>query len=258
MTLVNKVTLNMKYENVLEEKTIIFLHIPKTGGMSLTRIALENYDSSSVFIIDGLRVNESLNELKELSLEQKTKIKFIAGHNYFETHQFIPNKSTYITILREPIERVISSYYYMLTTPDNPFHKDVVQYKFFEDYLGSKEGKRFKLHDNFQVRLLSGIRGVGYGECSQEMLEAAKFNLNNSFSLVGLTENFDDFLASCQKKLGWKHIPARKENVNSSRPSKNEISEKALRKIAADNIFDIELYGYVKEQVEKSLLQGNV
>ncbi|MEG4589164.1 hypothetical protein QUA54_28690 [Microcoleus sp. MOSTC5] len=79
----------MNHKNVLEE-TVIFLHIPKTGGISLTQIALENYDSSSVFIIDGCRINESLDELKSFILEQKIKIKFIAGHNYFETHQFIP------------------------------------------------------------------------------------------------------------------------------------------------------------------------
>ena len=78
----------MNPKNVLEE-TVIFLHIPKTGGISLTQIALENYDSSSVFIIDGCRINESLDELKNFTLEQKRKIKFIAGHNYFETHQFI-------------------------------------------------------------------------------------------------------------------------------------------------------------------------
>ena len=78
----------MNHKNVLEE-TVIFLHIPKTGGISLTQIALENYDSSSVFIIDGCRINESLDELKYFTLKQK-KIKFIAGHNYFETHQFIP------------------------------------------------------------------------------------------------------------------------------------------------------------------------
>ncbi|WP_375514762.1 sulfotransferase family 2 domain-containing protein [uncultured Nostoc sp.] len=251
----------MNYKNIFsEEKTVIFLHLPKTGGLSLVYIASTNYDSSSVYIIDERplysidgQVSQSIKDLKGLPLQEKRKIKFLAGHTSFGIHEYIPNESTYITLLREPVDRVISCYYYLLANPDHLYHKDLTQNNMsFEEFLYSQDSKQFTIYDNFQVRLLSGITGVKYGKCYQEMLEAAKLNLNNFFSMVGLTEKFDDFLILCEKNLGWKFVSPQRRNVNSNRPSKNEISEKALRKIEADNALDIELYNYVKKQVEKS------
>jgi hypothetical protein len=233
-----------------KDKTVIFLHIPKTGGLTLSKIASKNYNESSILSIDGRYVQESVDEFKQLPDEKKRQIKFLEGHASFGLHEYLPQAATYITILREPVNRVISAYYYMLTTPNHPFHNDVAKHNMsFEDFL---ESKRFDFFNNNQVRMLSGLQEVKYGECSQEMLELAKSNLSNFFSVVGITEKFDEFLILCQRNLGWNFPLYTKVNITKKRPQKEQISEKALSIIEKDNALDINLYKYVKEKLDNS------
>ena len=228
-----------------QEKTILFLHIPKTGGSTLSKIASQNYDSHFIYRIDGKRGQDSVNEFQKLPIENKKKIKFLEGHFSFGLHEHLSQLSTYITILREPVDRVISTYYYLLNTPMHPFHKDVIENNMsFEECL---ESKFFSFRNNSQVRMLSGTNK--YGGYSNEILEMAKYNLKNFFSVVGTTENFDDFLILCQITLGWKLSSyAQKVNVTKKRPTKESISKKARRIIEKNNSLDIELYNFVKEK----------
>jgi hypothetical protein len=81
------------------------------------------------------------------------------------------------------------------------------------------------------------------GPCNAETLEIAKDNLSRYFSLIGLTERFEETLALGKVLFGWKiphyttarHGPARGELRVSSRT-------RAL--IAEHNKFDIDLYNF--------------
>ena len=248
------VKVNMNNKDLSEkEKTVIFLHIPKTGGLTLTKIAKKNYDSSSIYEVRNAKVD--IDKFRQLSIEEKRKIKLLAGHVRFGIHEDIPQQSTYITMLREPVERVISAYFYMRSTPNHPFHKKISQKDTFEDFLET----RWPGFNNGQVRMLSGVGGkVKYGKCDREMLETAKYNLNNFFSVIGITERFDEFLILCQRSLGYKFPLYTKVNVTKKRPLKEQISKKALRIIEEDNALDLELYNYVKEQFEQSFKGSNL
>lgn len=146
----------------------------------------------------------------------------------------------------------------MRSTPNHPFHKKVSQKDTFEDFLESIESS-WPGFNNLQVRMLSAVgRKVKYGKCDLEMLETAKYNLNNFFSVIGITERFDEFLILCQRSLGYKFSLYSKVNVTKKRPLKEQISKKALRIIEEDNALDLELYNYVKEQFEQSFKGSNL
>lgn len=92
---------NMNNKDLSEkEKTVIFLHIPKTGGLTLTKIAKKNYDSSSIYEVQNGSNKVKIDKFRQLSIEEKRKIKFFAGHIGFGIHEDIPQQSTYITMLR--------------------------------------------------------------------------------------------------------------------------------------------------------------
>jgi len=103
--------------------------------------------------------------------------------------------------------------------------------------------------------MLSGYGDdVPYGECSGEMLEQAKYNLNKFFIAVGITEKFDESLILFKERLKWKRYPVYlKLRRTPNKPSLNEISKETLQIIEKYNELDIELYEFAKRMFAKAI-----
>lgn len=239
--------------DIEQEESLIFLHIPKTGGSTLHGIIERQYEPNPIFTIDGNRFRESIDEFKRLPEEQRRKIKVLKGHMYFGLHEFLPGHSTYITILRDPIERVVSLYHYILRNPDHRAHEAITsQHMSLKDFVICGE---YKLLNNGQTRILCGEpkldADVPFGQCPAKMLELAKRNLQEHFRFVGLLERFDESLILLKKTFGWKLPFYKPRNITRERPPKKAVSKDALHAIEKYNGLDIELYRYAKGMFEE-------
>ncbi len=58
-------------------------------------------------------MHQSITQLKNMPEEKRNKIRCLKGHMPFGLHKYLLNSSVYLTVLREPIERVISHYYFV-------------------------------------------------------------------------------------------------------------------------------------------------
>jgi hypothetical protein len=92
------------------EKTIIFNHIPRTGGTTLRVILNRVYGETNVFFINSRNIPASLDEYNKLSQQEQARFKVISGHGALHFHPRQGNKFT-ITVLREPISLFISQYH---------------------------------------------------------------------------------------------------------------------------------------------------
>ena len=95
---------------------LIFLHIPKTGGTTLNSIFRKQFMRDKLFDHDNYQ-NKRM-KLEDLTEEEKKQIQAIAGHYFYGIHHLFNKRATYFTMLRNPIDRVISSYYYLETHQD--------------------------------------------------------------------------------------------------------------------------------------------
>ena len=231
----------------LKNYALIFLHLPKTGGTTLSSLLKKKYKKSEAIVITN---PQARNEFYQLPLAKRASIKYLHGHNVFGFHEYLPTPSHYITLLRNPIDRVVSHYYYVLRRPDHYLHETVVDSNIeLEEYVASGISPEI---NNGQVRLLSTI-SCSFGNCSQEMLEQAKNNLSRHFSAIGTLEDFDKFLLLLKKKLSWNGYPLyRRKNVTSKRPSLNSLSASAIKTIEKHNQLDIEMYEFVKHEFHKN------
>lgn len=232
--------------------SVIFLHIPKTAGCTLNTILERQYKKSTIFTIDSDK--KYIDDFKQLTKSQKEKIRLLKGHMYFGLHEFFPQQSIYITVMRDPVERVISHYYYVLSKPCNQLYQQVTSQNIsLKDFVSSG----MCLHtDNGQTRLLSTLgASTSYGQCSTEMLESAKKNIQEHFAVVGLAEKFDETLILLQTKFQWKIPIYSKQNTTKNRPSKEDIPRDALKIIENYNEVDTELYKYVKEIFNEQINQ---
>ena len=237
----------------MERPTIIFAHIPKAAGTTLHRIIEQEYKRQEIYSIYPTPLNPAagFDHFVNLPLEQRAQIRILKGHLSFGLHSYIPGPVTYFTLLREPTDRVVSFYYYVRQNVQHYLHDHVLaQNLTLRQYL---ESQATPANDNFQVRILSGASGVAYGQCTRNMLDSAKSNLQAYFSVVGLSEHFDATLLMLRQAFQWRNVFYVRQNVNPDRPALLSVPQDTLDLIKEHNRLDIELYEYVKQLFEDRL-----
>ncbi|WP_273847760.1 sulfotransferase family 2 domain-containing protein [Halalkalibacter alkalisediminis] len=219
-------------------KILIHLHTPKTAGTTLRKIITNNYHNSSY----NVYLDESKRKERLRSLSKKN-VSCIQGHFPFGIHKYLSKPCTYITMLRNPIDRVISEYYFIRRGTRHRLHQEVMKLS-LEQYLRRPESM------NVQTRYISGARGP----LTRQHLEIAKKNIQKYFSIVGITEMFNESLFLMKNKFGWQNTSYEKENVTKARPSLNQISKTTLTELEKQNKLDIELYLFAKRLLEQKLI----
>lgn len=242
---------------------VIFLHIPKAAGTTLARIMGRQYPGRALYAVDGSRVSESIAEFKALPPEQRASVKAMIGHMPFGLHRHLPGSPVYITVLRDPVKRIVSHYRYARRTPEHYLHDTVCSENMsLEAYVAS--GISVELN-NGQTRLLSGVRGadpstvndpadlIPFGQCSPELLERAKANLEEHFPVVGLTERFDETLILLKRVLGWQMPLYTSRNVAGGREQRAPLSQETVAAMRQYNQLDIELYAYAARRFARAV-----
>jgi hypothetical protein len=228
----------------MDREALIFLHIPKTAGTTLNRIIDWQYNPLSIFTLDPYRIRATVERFKTLSEERRRCFRVVRGHLYYGLHEFLPQGATYITMLREPVARFLSSYYFILRRPLHPLHG-----KLKKEHLGVEEYLRLIPHrDNFQCQLVAGVEnGAG---CDDRLLKIAKENLVKSFNVVGICERFEESLMLIAKTFGWELPFYENRKVSKTRPV---VETRVIDLIRARNQLDVELYEFGTKLFEESL-----
>jgi hypothetical protein len=237
----------MQDSAVQYRKALVFLHLFKTGGTTLESIIRFQYGNQGVIKLGSIAESrEKLAIMKSWSAAEKEKIRVITGHFNFSMHDLMPVEGDYITLLRDPISRMMSEYYYILENPDIKHYARIKSEKMsFIDF--ARQGMYGSM-DNLQTKYLSGTKNPGYGEYSAELLEIVKANLRNYFVVVGITEQFDETLILLKRTFGWKTPYYVRTNVTKSRPKKDSLSPEELQTIKNISRMDCELYDSVEDQ----------
>ena len=236
----------------VSDATVIFLHIGKTAGTTMRQVLRRNFRSRDVMVI-RVRARpreETLERFGELPEDVRARPRLIMGHTIFGLHEHVPRPSTYITILRKPSSLVVSQYRFVLRTPGHRHHEVVTEQAIgFADYIRS--GMSLEM-DNSQTRAIAGDLSTPFGGCTDAMLERAKANLDESFSVAGLTERFEETLILLQKTFGWSHLHYIRANVAPQGPP-IEVTDEARDLIEEHNRLDNALYAYASERFEEAI-----
>lgn len=232
--------------NAMDNQALVFLHIPKTAGTTLNRIIEWQYNPLSIFTIDPYRIRATPERLKELSEARRRRLRVVRGHLYYGIHEFLPQGATYITMLRDPVARFLSSYYFLQRRPLHPMHRKVKSEKIgIEDFIRLTPRRQ-----NMQCSLLGGI--PSNGTCDQRTLEVAKENLAKRFSVVGLSERFEESLMLMAKTFDWEVPFYENRKVAKTRP---EVEPAAVELIKEHNRLDLELYEFGRNLFAASLAE---
>jgi hypothetical protein len=227
------------YNNLLK----IHLHMPKTAGTTLKVLIRKNYSPEQIIDLYGLfRGHEEVVEkLKSLPLDET---EWINCHLSFGIHKHLSRPATYITMLRDPVERIISDYYFILSNPRHELHNEVSQ-------IDLIDFQKQAIHTNKQCKIILGAPLAGTVEMGD--VEKAKKIMEEHFCFVGITELFTESAFLMKKQFNWSKINIIKRNVTKNRPKAEEIKEEVIKQIKENNQVDIALYQYVRRMLEERI-----
>ncbi|CAD6999203.1 heparin sulfate O-sulfotransferase [Ceratitis capitata] len=202
---------NFDYE---EQLVVLYNRVPKTGSTSFVNIA---YDLCKRNKFHVLHINVTAN-MHVLSLpNQITFVRNVTkwhemkpalyhGHMAFlDFSKFqIAHKPIYINIVRKPLDRLVS-YYYFLRYGDN-YRPNLVRKKAgnkitFDECVLSKQPDCDPKNMWLQIPFFCGHAAECWEPGSEWALNQAKHNLVNEYFLVGVTEQMEDFVDLLERSL---------------------------------------------------------
>ncbi|MDQ0417796.1 hypothetical protein J2Z48_001969 [Croceifilum oryzae] len=220
----------------------IFAHIPKTGGITMRGIIDSNVPSNQIYRYPLHQNQEKM--IRSLTSKQKENFRWVYGHCRYGVHQHFHRSYRYITMLRDPVSRVISTYYFICSMPTNGLHHKVKKMS-LEEFVTSQDPRISAPLHNHQTRFLSGQNDPD--------LTLAMNNLNDHFAFVGITEMYPQSVFLLNQLQGWKQTHYSKENVTKKRPKRPDISEQLTNHIRSMNELDYHLYETCKLQLHQKI-----
>lgn len=241
-----------------QHEALIFLHIPKTAGITLHRIISRQFPKNATYNTADYKRRSGetrrINALKQLPEADRARIRYLRLHpGPFGVHDYFPQPCKYVTILRDPVDRVISAYFFILRNP--VLRNEVFGDKVTPDSTSLEDFVRtWRNNWNLQTLMVSGIAAESVTDpvnLRSDVMAIAKRNIQDHFALVGLSERFDESLALLRRIFGWRNTLYSKQNVTKKRPRKEDIPKKTLRLIEGYNELDIDLYDYARGEFER-------
>jgi hypothetical protein len=247
-------------------KTIAFLHLPKTGGMTLIR-----HMQTHLFQVPLVNVPNSEALLDAPDVIRGAEL--VAGHFFYPLLAMLDKPAYSMTLLRDSVQRTISSYEFVLRHPTHPLYEEFMAAGITSP-LQFATDKSFAFHgSNMQTRML----GVDYDfPCLIHGIKTKAISIDEAKAVVGTAESRPCDAAGLQramdrlKSMGFfgltEHYQASLEllcrTFNLEVPTEafmenaapaEDVSRRALMKpdeveaLRAANHFDEELYRFARE-----------
>jgi hypothetical protein len=232
-----------------------FVHIPRSAGTSLLAFLLGHPDCTSrIFTI--YRPFASQDARRERANVHPDTLFF--GHFGVGFHTlWNDSKPRYVTVLRDPVERVVSFYRYCAGSPHHPLHQLIARDGMtLNDFVTARvSGEMNDLAVRFitasyhplpilfdqTCNRLARLRGRGVRRCPGRRLGIARGILNR-FDHVGSMRKIDETASFLLTSLGCRDFPHAVGRENTSDEGTAQLDASTRRLIETENELDLELY----------------
>ncbi|MCC9601113.1 sulfotransferase family protein [Stieleria sp. JC731] len=220
---------------------IAFDHLPKCGGSSLNHFLESNFLWRQTFSTCGSFPRTSIEKFHSLSEQQRQSYRLIKGHLVNQLFGLISDDFLKITILRDPVDRIVSHYFYVKRRPTHYLYPRIEK-----EAISLEEFVSLGLSDelsNWYTLHFSGWSETAASENPKGAVDAAFSSVVNTYNVVGFLDRYDRFV-ECLQSIANLVVPnsGGKKNVTSGRVSVKQLEAKTRDVIQEHNEMDTELY----------------
>ncbi len=235
-----------------DDRGFIFLHIPKTGGTTLNGLLQSNYPGVRIRLMHSRLDEENFLSLPET---EKKEYRILSGHFPYGLHRDLPFRSwRYLTLLRDPADRIASFYFHILRSPSDYLYKLTQEPGLsLEAFAQSRFSREL---DNFQVRMLSDTMDKAFGTVTEADLEKASRILSEQMSAFGVLERFDDTVRHFSEVFNWRVLDYVPLNGGWENNMGFQMSLSTRQVIMKANALDAELYQRARKIFSKRVLKA--
>jgi hypothetical protein len=249
-----------------DQPTLVFQHLQKTAGTAMREIIYANLvdgrDGVEHVVLDVRKANDGPRPLRAWyeewwgSLDQGRRDRLILATSHSANYllEVVGRPTRAFTIVREPVDRVLSRYYFRSNPPN---------YTLLDVYRRPKRFARTRSqYFNYQSRSLLEPRyehkcdqltvNNGPPPNAQTWRERLRQVLDEKY-LVGVQDRFDEVVELFARELGWQQVFVPRARVNTSRPREPE-DERTRRLLLAYNWLDVELYEECARRIDRQLV----
>lgn len=244
--------------------SVYYLHIPKTGGTSLISFLDNQFDPDTVCPA------QLLPELFALPLESMEQYRLFRGHLWHGLGAYVGRNLSYVTMLRDPVQRTVSWYLHAMRDVNAYRHRQMNDEQWsLLDFVRDAETnwdivntQTLFLAADFDYEKLSSDP-VGYGRAAVKEFAARKHDRTlldlarkrlESFAFFGITERMRDSMSLLAYTLDFfPDFTVPRLNTSSSRTGIGELSEDELSAIRELTALDQELYVWACQLFEERM-----
>jgi hypothetical protein len=215
---------------------LYFHHIPKTAGTSVREFLIERAGAPNVApMLRSMQLREALREYARFPV--------ITGHLLAIPGDVLPPDRVSLTVLRDPVDRVLSSFYFERNSYNASRRGPQGSSASIFDWLDALERDETQQGLNAHLDALWPLGCAdGAAAAGVSRVEAAKRALD-AFDVVGLQSSLADTLALLALRMRWQpseQVPH--VNQTPGRPSRDELPEAVIRRRTRLLAADLEIY----------------
>ncbi len=234
--------------------SVVFDHISKCAGTSVASHLKMYYPYRKTFTIEGDAPAQSVRSFNELSDRKRKSYTLVHGHLARGLFSNVAEGRKIVTVLRDPIARLISHYYYVLSNEKHALYKRVKESKIqLADYSISDLSPELQ---NWYVSYFSDLTGKEVSNDPEGAIEVAFQELLQRYDLIGFQESLSSFLEQLNILL---HLPKHAsttphKNLTLNKPAHKSIDSETLKRLKDANHLDIQLFERLLNYSENGLI----
>lgn len=238
---------------------LIFIHLGKTAGSSLKMALRPQFSLPEIFeTIRGRHDALGLHYLEDVEAafakdfgDGDAALKIVFGHLPFGTHSIFDKPARYFTLVRDPVDRLVSQYYYAHSR-DFSRSQEFLRLSLL-DYAGGHLSPY--THDG-QTRALAGMvcrqqqsdwTDIDFPSVTETDWAQALRNIDRHFLFVAPHDEVDSAICILARLFGFsiESVCVPIDNVTANRPL-GAISSKVRRVAEEHNVFDQRLVEHAR------------
>lgn len=230
----------------------LFTHIPKAAGSWVRRNCIEpNFAPQDMIHFGGSA--RQIPEVRRAIAQRRGRDVAVWGHFVYGFHRLLPVDCRYFTVLREPVDRAVSYYYFVQETKIADHHhpeRDLAMSMSLLDFSARPSAR------DVQSRYLAGFaydrllaRGRGPGVVAA-CRRSALSHLRHRYDVVGFQDDLSGFADRLSQAYGWTcHGDRGRTWTTDRRPQVDDLSPEAVAELRRLNAMDLEVYDAARGSV---------